>query len=143
MRARRVGLALLILMFSGHATFTRGHRRFDGVTDNVAQNGIKVSAIFLSEPNYMTGVMPIVRGHGFVNYKTGNGKCYLEFGLADPKGFLFFRFSLSRGPGARPMGAASDPSATTDETAGFPRPKKRGPFQAVPVMARAITERLA
>ena len=37
-------------------------------------------------------------------------------------------------------------TATTDETAGVPplrRPKKRGPFQAVPVIARAITERLS
>ena len=51
----------------------------------------------------------------------------------------------NRPQGTRPM-PAGDPSATTDETAGFPplrRPKKRGPFQAVPGMARAITERLA
>jgi hypothetical protein len=52
---------------------------------------------------------------------------------------------LATRPGARLLGAARDPSAATDETRGFPplrRPKKRGPFQAVPVMARAIMDSL-
>ncbi len=44
------------------------------------------------------------------------------------------------------MGDVDDTSATTDETAGSPllrSPKKRSPFQLVPVMARAMVERLA
>jgi hypothetical protein len=46
----------------------------------------------------------------------------------------------------RPLGTADDTSATTEETAGslpLRSPKKRGPLQAVPVMARAMVERLA
>ena len=46
----------------------------------------------------------------------------------------------------RPLGAPSDASGASGETAvplSIRRPKKRGPFQAVPVIARAMMDRLA
>src|SRR5262249_47216790 len=46
----------------------------------------------------------------------------------------------------RPLGAADDASPASGETVvslSIRRPKKRGPFQFVPVMARAMVERLA
>jgi len=90
---RHIGLVLLILMFSGHATLALGHGDLDVVTCHISQSSVESRTILLSEPDYMTGVMPIVRGQGLINYTTGNGKCYPEIGW---KGFLF-RFSLSNG----------------------------------------------
>src|SRR5262249_16208030 len=48
--------------------------------------------------------------------------------------------------GVRPLGDRGGASAASGEivlSLSIPRPKKRGPFQFVPVMARAMVERLA
>jgi hypothetical protein len=53
---------------------------------------------------------------------------------------------LAVGSGVRPLGAAGDASAVSGDNVvslSIRRPKKRGPFQFVPVMARAMVERLA
>jgi hypothetical protein len=53
---------------------------------------------------------------------------------------------LAAWKGVRLLGDAGGASALSDDTVvslSIRRPKKRGPFQFVPVMARAMVERLA